>query len=73
MARDDYRDAWGVIDDEGLKVRTVSDTRRAAIINWLVTEAGVLITSFHSDDQINAIWDAKCGDALVRPVRIYVQ
>lgn len=70
---DDYKDAWGVVTNDGLVVRTVSDTRRAAITNWLVTNAGVMITNRHTDDHINALWDMHSGDALVRPIRCYVQ
>lgn len=73
MARNDFKDGWGVVDDEGLKVNTVSDSRRAAIVNWLVTAAGCMIYDSCSDEQINVMWEAKCGYALVMPVRIYVQ
>lgn len=69
----DFKEAWGVVDDDGLNVRTVSDTRRAAIINWLVTNAGVMIMDTHTDEHINALWDANCGEAMVRPIRCYVQ
>lgn len=72
--QDDYKNAWGVCwGSEGLDVRTVSPTRRAAIINWLVVVAGILVTSNHNDDQINAMWEAYCGDAIVIPVRCYAQ
>lgn len=37
-------------------VKTVSDTRRAAIINWLVTEKECLITVFHTDEDIESLW-----------------
>lgn len=73
MAHNDFKEGWGVVDDEGLKVRTVSDSRRAAVVNWLVTEAGCMIYDSFSDEQINVMWEAKCGDAMVLPVRIYVK
>lgn len=70
MALDDYREGWAVVDDEGLKVRTVSDTRRAAIVNWLVTEAGQFIVRNHTDEQIDALWDHERGDSRVTRVKI---
>lgn len=48
---------WAVVTNGGdLLVRTVSDTRRAAIINYLVTEHRVLITIFDSDENIENFW-----------------
>lgn len=37
-------------------VKSVSDTRRAAIINWLVSEKKQSITVYHGDAQIEAMW-----------------
>jgi hypothetical protein len=73
MAHNDFKEGWGVVDHGGLNIRTVSDTRRAAIVNWLVTEAMLMISNGHTDDHINALWDASRGEASVRPVRLYVQ
>jgi hypothetical protein len=39
----------------GLDIRTVSPTRRAAIVNWLHLN-GVTITHHHTDDAIESIW-----------------
>jgi hypothetical protein len=74
VSRSKTASAWGVIDHDGLKIRSISDTRRAAIINWLVTDAGQFISTSHDDDHINALWDAEKGEATVAPVCIsYVQ
>lgn len=73
MARNDYADAFGVIDDDGLNVRTVSDTRQAAIVNWLVTKANIMVRTYHGEDEINTMWDAHRGEAIVQPVRIYAR
>lgn len=70
MARDDFAEGWGVVDDEGLKVCTVSDTRRAAIVNWLVLEANRCIFRGHTDEQIEAMWDHDRGDSRVTRVKI---
>jgi hypothetical protein len=48
---------WAVVASGAkIYVRSVSDTRRAAIINWLVTEKKQSITIFHGDEQIEAMW-----------------
>lgn len=48
---------WAVVKSNGLiHIKTVSDTRRAAIINWLVTEKQVRIYTYHTDADIEAIW-----------------
>jgi hypothetical protein len=48
--------AWAVIDGGKIKVKTVSDTRRAAMVNWLVTEREIYITANMSDEQIERLW-----------------
>lgn len=70
MSRSRTATAWAVIDHDGIKVRTISDTRRAAIINWLVTDAHQFVSSSHEDDHINALWDSEKGEASVAPVCI---
>ena len=73
MAADDYKEGFGVVDVDGLDMRTVSPTRRAAIVNWLVVSANRVVSIYTSDQQIDALWDAHRGDAMVVPVRVYVQ
>lgn len=72
MSDSGYKEGWGVIDADGLNVNTVSETRRAAVVNWLVVVARTMILDSYSDERIDTIWDAKRGEALVCPVRIYV-
>lgn len=48
---------WGVCNSRGqVMVNTVSDTRRAAIVNYLVVEHAVLLTRFHTDQEIENLW-----------------
>ena len=48
---------WAVVASGArIFVKTVSDTRRAAIINWLVTEKEQLITIFDDDLSIEKMW-----------------
>jgi hypothetical protein len=62
--------AWAVIDDDAIKVRTVSDTQRAAMVNWLVTECGCMIYSYITDEQIEHLWLQKRRQATVEIVTI---
>jgi hypothetical protein len=63
--------AWAVIDAKGeIVVRTISDTRRAAIINWLCVEAGVLATQFAFDAQIEMMWEKLRGKAVAELVTV---
>lgn len=67
---------WAVIHGETILTKTVSDTQRAAIVNWLVTDAGRMILASHSDEEINRMWateqDRRGGSSQVdvRLVRI---
>jgi len=48
---------WAVVKSNGLiYIKTVSDTRRAAIINWLVTEKQIPIFAYHTDADVEAYW-----------------
>lgn len=50
-------EGWAVISPDGqLDVYTVSPTRRAAIINWLVRERRIMIYQHDSDEKIEALW-----------------
>lgn len=62
---------WAVIEGDAIKVRTVSDTRRAAIVNWLLTERRKLIVEGTSDGTIEHYWTENCGDARAVQVAIF--
>lgn len=48
---------WAVVASGArVFVRSVSDTRRASIINWLVTEKQVGVYAYHTDDDIERLW-----------------
>ena len=51
-------------------IKTISETRRAAIINYLVVEHQQLITIYHSDEQIEAMWKHFGGHVNCRQVKI---
>lgn len=50
--------AWAVINSFNgeINVRSISPTRRAAIVNWLVVEEQLPIMALHSDEEIEEIW-----------------
>lgn len=44
---------WAAVDADGdINVKTVSGTRRAAIVNWLVVGAGIMVLNHWSDEGI---------------------
>lgn len=71
MAQNDYIEGWAVTDETGIDIKTVSATRRAAIVNWIVVKQRLPITTMHSDAQIEALWQELCGDAIAIPVRVF--
>lgn len=63
-------EGWAVVSDKGIAVRTISDTRRAAIVNWLVTARSMMVASFDTDETIEAWWQQMRGDTRVVQVTI---
>lgn len=50
-------EGWAVTTSNGdIEVSTVSPTRRAAIVNWLVVACSIMIRNSHSDADIEEIW-----------------
>jgi hypothetical protein len=48
---------WAVVTLSGnIFVKTISDTRRAAIVNWLVTEHRHLVMNSDTDEDIESMW-----------------
>ena len=47
---------WAVITGDQIHIRTVSPTRRGAIVNFLVTDRSMAIYSQHTDADIEAWW-----------------
>src|SRR5262249_23122622 len=73
-ANEVYYEGWGVVGHDGLDVRTVCESRRAAIVNWPVLPARCAGGAHYSDQQIEWMWDTyrDSASAVVTPVRIYV-
>lgn len=47
---------WAAIENGRILVRTVSDTKRAAMVNFLVTERNTFIYSETTDEEIERMW-----------------
>lgn len=63
---------WATTDTDGIDLKTVSDTRRAAIVNWLGTKGQRQVYSFHTDDYIEEMWRARRDEVGVIQVRVSI-
>ena len=61
---------WAVAEHDKILVKTVSPTRRAAIVNFLVVERSMAILNHHSDHDIERWWTKYGGRAEVIEVDI---
>jgi hypothetical protein len=59
---------WAVIQRGEIKVDTIAATRRAAIVNWLVTHIGRMVLNSHTDDDIEVMWRMSGGDLMALDV-----
>ena len=48
--------AINAVGNGGILVDTVHHSRRAAIVNWLVTRKDILVTANWTDDMIEQMW-----------------
>jgi len=62
--------AWAVTNLDKTYINTISDTRRAAIVNWLVTEKQMMVYTSHTDADIEAMWNHLGRYVEVRQVEI---
>ncbi len=63
-------DAWAVKEGDKINIRTVSDTRRAAIVNWLVVVPRVMIYNHMTDAEIESLWKHRPGVAEIIKVNV---
>ena len=62
---------WIVVDeDKTVHPLTISGTRRAAIVNWLLSRKNLVITPVMDDEQIEKLWNANRGNAEIETVAI---
>lgn len=62
---------WAVKDAKGIRVQTVAETQRGAIVNWLVLYARTRVLDSHSNTEINNMWRRLCGDA--KTIRVLIE
>jgi hypothetical protein len=62
--------AWAICDGGQIIVKTVSDSRFTAIINWLVTERCMMVYNNDPVDKIEAAWQSMKLTAECREVEI---
>ncbi len=62
--------AYAVIEDGKINVPTISNARRAAIVNWLVVEANLMIYSKDTDEYIKQLWEENKRDATIIEVEV---
>jgi hypothetical protein len=64
---------WAVVNDrDQIFVKTVSDTRRAALVNYLVTECRLFIKDWQTDGDIEQLWDAAATKNRVRCLEVLI-
>lgn len=64
--------AFAVQDKGGINIRTVSPTRIAAMVNWLLVEARVLILRGSPDAEVERLWEKYRDGAELVPVTVAV-
>lgn len=64
---------FAVRSNDELLVNTVSNTRRATIVNWLVTERGLLVHVGWSDEEIEMAWQLQRQTDGVLPTVVEVE
>ncbi len=52
---DEKEEAYAVIRDDKIDVRTVSESRRAAIVNWLVVACDCPVFNVTTDEEIERL------------------
>ena len=62
-------DGYGAKKNDRIHINTISETERAAKVNWLVTYKGMMITQMHTDSDINRMF-REYGDAEIVPVYV---
>jgi len=56
----------------GIDVKTVSPTKRAAQVNWLVACAGIMVSNSATTEQIDSLFEAKTQDTDTRLVAVLI-
>ena len=64
---------WAVAgSNDQVDMRTVSDTRRAALVNWLVAGVGIGVFASTTDEQIENAWNMMSKKLGTRVIEVNV-
>lgn len=63
-------EGYAVVEDGKINVSTVSETERAAVVNWLVVARNQLVTRSATDEQIAQAFKELRGRAYIAQIRI---
>ncbi len=63
---------WAIVHKRTLLVETVSPTRRAAIVNWLVVYAKKWVSNATTDAEIEDMWSALHVKEQVRTTEVAI-
>lgn len=61
---------YAVVQNGIINIKTVSPSRRAAIVNWLIVEHSIRIFQWTTDKDIETLWEHNRGCATVNTVKI---
>lgn len=61
---------FAIMTDGAIDMRTVCESRRGAVVNWLVSAASIFIFKWHTDADIENLWREHCGASEVVRVRV---
>lgn len=61
---------FAVVLNDKVNINTISETERAAMVNWLVVECKILIYSTTTDEQIEELWFKYRRRALIEIVEV---
>lgn len=62
---------WAVVQNDCIDIKTVHDSRRGAIVNWLWLH-GMAITQATTDEQIELMWERYAPAETVRVAEVSV-
>jgi hypothetical protein len=69
----EFATGWAIILDRKINIRSVSPTRVGAIVNWLMTDAHILVPDSLSNSRIEEYWNQNKGKAECVEVNITVK
>lgn len=64
---------WAIVEGGVIDVRTVSQTQRAAKINWLVVSCNQTILAIMSDEDIEEFWKLNAPGRAARCVEVNIE